>query len=110
MMNRKLLAALTLSLIAKPALADDADPRWTQGAMASCHKACQRQYRKNASRVIPDMTVIDVEKCDNVACDCGGQRVRTNLDDGSFCARYLIVTPPPKPVYGKCSRGRCQTP
>ncbi|MCP3098446.1 hypothetical protein LZ198_06090 [Myxococcus sp. K15C18031901] len=99
------LTALSLFLTASPAGAEEADPQWTQAATNACKKATG----KANARVIPDMTVIDVERCDDVMCEAGGTRKRIHLPDGSPCIRYLIVSPPPKPVRGVCKKSQCST-
>jgi hypothetical protein len=89
----------------KPLPADgrDADPEWLKHADVACTKAAGKP-----ARAIPDLTVIDVEKCDRVDCDAGaGRRLKTNLPDGTPCIRYLIVTPPPTPKRGKCVSAHC---
>ncbi|QSQ14538.1 hypothetical protein [Myxococcus landrumensis] len=104
-MKTPLAAVTAICLFFSPAMAqaEEADPSWTQAANAACSKAAGR-----SAKVIPDWSVVDVEKCDNVTCDAGGSKLRINLPDGSPCIRYLIVTPPPRPVKGTCVKASCK--
>ncbi|AGC46581.1 hypothetical protein MYSTI_05301 [Myxococcus stipitatus DSM 14675] len=98
------VVAVWMLLAPSRVLAEEADPAWTQAANAACTKAAGR-----SAKVVPDWNVIDVEKCDNVTCDAGNRKLRVNLPDGSPCIRYLIVTPPPRPVKGTCVKSACRT-
>ncbi|WP_342374823.1 hypothetical protein NVS55_26285 [Myxococcus stipitatus] len=98
------LSAVCMLLAPSMVQAEEADPSWTQAANAACSKAAGR-----SAKVVPDVSVVEVEKCDNVTCDAGGRKLSINLPDGSPCIRYLIVTPPPRPVKGTCVKSVCRT-
>ncbi len=84
---------------------DQADAEWTKHANAACTKAAGK-----SATVVPDWRLIDVEKCDNVECKVSdGRKLTVNLPDGSPCIKYMIVTPPPRPVRGTCQRNFCKT-
>lgn len=84
---------------------DQADPAWTKAADNACSKAAGK-----TAKAIPDWKVVDVEKCGGVDCKASdGRAFKVNLPDGAPCIKYMIVTPPPRPVKGVCSKSQCKT-
>lgn len=102
--NLTTIAAAALLILSSTADADEADAAWTKAANEACTKAAGK-----TAKVVPDWTVVEVERCDRVQCDAGGSKLTVTLPDGSPCIRYLIVTPPPKHTRGKCSKAMCRT-
>jgi len=86
---------------------DQADSEWTKHANAACTKAAGTG---KSATVVPDWTVVDVEKCGGVDCKAtDGRKFKVNLPNGSPCIKYMIVTPPPRPVRGACQDSYCRT-
>lgn len=100
------LAVLSILFMSTAANAQDkADPEWTRHANAACTKAAG-----GPATVVPDWSVVDVEKCDKIECRASnGRTVTTSLPNGAPCIKYMIVTPPPRPVRGVCSNNHCRT-
>lgn len=85
---------------------DQADAEWTKHANNACTKAAGGK----TATVVPDWSVINVEKCGGVECKASdGRKFQVNLPNGAPCIKYMIVTPPPRPVRGTCSNSQCRT-
>ncbi len=104
-MNVAAVAVVSILFFSAEAWASDqADPAWTNAGNLACTKAAGRP-----AKVVPDWSVVDVEKC---MVDCkatDGGTLKATLPDGAPCIKYMIVTPPPRPVKGKCSKSQCKT-